>query len=365
MRPATAAAMALVIAVGAALASASPARAIPQVAVTCNDGPRCGGWFTGPVSIDWTVAGHASVSGCVDRTLTAETAGTEQGCIATDSDDVEVSVTVTIRIDRSPPTVLGGIASRPPDHDGWYTAPVDVRYSGTDALSGLASCTTGRYAGADSAAAAVSGTCTDVAGNRSTPYAYALRYDATAPSTAGVGAETGDRSIQLTLPPGATASVVRSPGIRGAAETLLASTAGGTLIDRRVRNGLPYAYRVTLTDEAGNAATRTLRVVPGPRLLAPTAGQQLTAPPLLRWTAVRNARYYNVQLERDGKKVLSRWPAGPQLQLRAAWRFHGRRYHLKEGRYRWVVWPGKGPRADGRYGRRIGGRSFEIVAPPQ
>ena len=106
-------------------------------------------------------------------------------------------------------------------------------------------------------------------------------------------------------------------------------------------------------------------MVPGPRLLEPQARQQLTTPPLLRWTAVRGARYYNVQLERDGKKVLSRWPSGTQLRLRSAWRFHGRRYRLREGRYRWVVWPGKGARSEGRYGRRIGARSFEIVAPPQ
>jgi hypothetical protein len=145
---------------------------------------------------------------------------------------------------------------------------------------------------------------------------------------------------------------------------LLSSAAGTTLIDRRVANGTRYEYHVTLTDQAGNAARRTLGVVPGPRLRAPAAKQQLTAPPLLRWTPVRGARYYNVQLKRDGKKILSRWPGAAQLQLPSTWRFKGRRHRLKPGSYRWVVWPGKGPRSKGRYGPRIGARSFVIVAPP-
>ena len=122
---------------------------------------------------------------------------------------------------------------------------------------------------------------------------------------------------------------------------------------------------MTLTDEAGNDARRTLRVVPGPRLREPAAKQQLITPPLLRWTPVRGARYYNVQLKRGGKKILSRWPGAAQLQLPATWRFKGRRHRLEPGRYRWVVWPGEGPRSEGRYGPRIGARSFVMVAPPR
>ena len=271
-------------------------------------------------------------------------------------------MTIPLKIDRTAPVVTAATPSRPPDHEGWYTAPVTVAFSGSDALSGVASCSAGSYAGGDSGAATVAGMCTDVAGNRSAPFAFPLRYDATAPSTAGIGAETGDRSVQLSLPGDANATVVRTPGVRGEAESLLSSAAGSTLIDRRVTNGTRYAYRVTLTDQAGNAATRTLRVVPGPRLRAPAAKQQLAAPPLLRWTRVHGARYYNVQLKRGGKKILSRWPGAAQLQLPETWRFKGRRHRLKPGRYRWVVWPGKGPRSEGRYGPRIGARSFVIVA---
>jgi hypothetical protein len=86
---------------------------------------------------------------------------------------------------------------------------------------------------------------------------------------------------------------------------------------------------------------------------------RVSAPPLLRWTPVRGATYYNVQLYRDGN-VLSAWPAHASLQLTSTWRFAGRRYKLKPGRYRWYVWPGLGHRAAARYGPKVGTGTFVV-----
>jgi hypothetical protein len=130
-------------------------------------------------------------------------------------------------------------------------------------------------------------------------------------------------------------------------------------MDRKVRNGRRYRYDVTATDPAGNVATRTLTAVPGPRLLAPATGTRVGGAPLLRWTRVRGADYYNVQLYRGRHKLLSAWPGRPRLQLHRRWRFAGRRHRLVDGkRYRWFVWPGRGPRADSAYGRLIGTSTF-------
>jgi hemolysin type calcium-binding protein len=76
------------------------------------------------------------------------------------------------------------------------------------------------------------------------------------------------------------------------------------------------------------------------RLLSPRADSVVSRPPLLRWTAVSAATYYNVQLWRGNRKVLSRWPAQPRLQLRRSWRYQGRLYSLRPAHYRWYVWPG-------------------------
>jgi hypothetical protein len=90
----------------------------------------------------------------------------------------------------------------------------------------------------------------------------------------------------------------------------------------------------------------------------------LTAPPLLEWGAVRRADYFNVQVERDGKKILSRWPRKTQLQMHSEWRYRGHVRHLVPGRYKWHVWPGFGSRSAARYGPKIGSRSFVIAAVP-
>jgi hypothetical protein len=341
-----------------------PARAAgePAIGRTCNGLANCAPWFTVPVKLDWTVVAGDPIGGCVDRTITSDTAGTEFGCIADDADPNTPPVTseVTIKLDQTPPTVADALPERPPDHAGWYTGPVSFTIAGADATSGIDRCDPVSYAGPDDAGAVVLGTCRDRAGHVASR-AFPLRYDATPPDTSGVSVDTGDRRVRLHWPPAATATVVRSPGVGEEPSTALSAAAGG-MTDLRVRNGVAYRYLVTLADEAGNAASRDLVAVPGPRLLAPAKRAQVTAPPLLRWTPVRGARYYNVQIFRGRHKVLSAWPRRPSLQLKETWRFRGRERHLRAGRYRWFVWPGEGPREDNEYGKRIGARSF-VVAP--
>lgn len=165
--------------------------------------------------------------------------------------------------------------------------------------------------------------------------------------------------------------MTRTPGTGGATSSVLYEGAGTGFIDREVRNGSRYSYVLTLTDQAGNAASRELSAVPNRRLLTPERRAAVPGPPLLTWTPVRGARYYNVQLFRNGRKILSAWPTRASLQLKPTWRFHGMRYRLKPARYRWYVWPGEGRRAAHRYGDRIGGRSFTVMPaqaarrPPQ
>jgi hypothetical protein len=127
-----------------------------------------------------------------------------------------------------------------------------------------------------------------------------------------------------------------------------------------VRNKRRYRYVLTLTDQAGNRASRELSAVPKRELLSPQRRAIVSAPPLLRWTPVRGARYYNVQLFRGSRKLLSAWPRRASLQLQWKWRFRGKRYRLKPATYRWYVWPGKGARSARRYGERIGARSFVL-----
>jgi hypothetical protein len=352
------ASLALLAVIAGVVAGASPAEAAPAISWTCNGSSICEHvWFTAPVRLDWDVVGADTTVGCDDVTIVQDTVESRQGCIATDL-PITVTVELKIQLDQTPPEVTAAVPERPPDHAGWYNRPVTFSAAGRDATSGIDSCDKPTYGGPDSASARIVATCRDVAGHV-TSRAFPLRYDATPPDTTAASAETGDRLVRLRWPAAASASVIRTPGVGGEPSSALVPGADG-ITDVRVRNDVAYRYVVTLADVAGNAARRELVAVPGPRLLAPARRALVTAPPVLRWTPVRGARYYNVQLFRGGRQILSAWPKKPLLRLHARWRFHGRRHRLGDGTYKWYVWPGEGPRSARRYGERIGARSFVI-----
>jgi hypothetical protein len=160
--------------------------------------------------------------------------------------------------------------------------------------------------------------------------------------------------------PLAWVQVSRSPGLKGAAGSVLSTDGGDTgFNDGRVRNGTAYTYTITAADQAGNVTQRTVTITPGIRLLSPASGARLKNPPTLRWTAIPKASYYNVQLFR-GSKILSAWPTKASLTLSRVWRFGGKRHRLAPGRYHWYVWPGYGPQRNAHYGHAIGNATFVI-----
>src|SRR4029078_2196971 len=67
--------------------------------------------------------------------------------------------------------------SRGPDSNGWYNHPVDFHASGSDNLSGIASCNSGTFGGGGS----VSASCSDKAGTGGGA-GVPVNYDSSAPS---------------------------------------------------------------------------------------------------------------------------------------------------------------------------------------
>ena len=136
---------------------------------------------------------------------------------------------------------------------------------------------------------------------------------------------------------------------------------GTTVVDRNVRSGRQYRYVVVSYDVTGNASRGTAVLArPILALLSPRKGAVVRAAPLLVWRATRGATYYNVQIYRGGRKVLSAWPSRPRLQLKTRWRYNGRVFRLTPARYTWYVWPGFGNRADRRYGQMLGASFFVV-----
>jgi hypothetical protein len=321
--------------------------------------PGANGWYVSSVTVNWKIDPlPQSSTGCDARTLTADTPGIKLTCSATWPGDTTITVTKTFKIDKTPPAV-GAAPSRAADANGWYNHPLGVSFSGTDATSGLAGCSSGGYAGPDNPNAAIAGNCRDNAGNVGGAW-FSFRYDATPPSVSSITAKNGNRRIDLrwkASPDTQLVEVTRAPGIGGAGASVVYRGPAASYRDTRLKVGQRYHYVVTAIDPAANQAAKSFAVTATGALLSPAPSAKIAKPPLLVWAPKRGASYYNLQLMRGGK-ILSVWVTRPRFQLRRSWVFSGRRYRLRPGVYRWYVWPGFGLFSAGRYGRLLGGSSF-------
>jgi hypothetical protein len=319
-------------------------------------------WYVTNVTVKWTVTGETKTAGCDTQNVTVDTPGATITCEAWNETTGEhTSSGVTIKRDKTAPAVSAA-ASRPPDANGWYNRALNVSFSGTDATAGIASCSSAPYAGPDNAAAAVSGSCTDNAGNV-TGASLTFKYDATPPTIFAVSTKLRNRSAEVTWRKSSDAEVVdvlRAPGRKAEGESVVYHGTATGFIDTGLAVGRKYEYRVVGIDAAANRSERAVDIVATGPLLSPTPGARVKNPPTLDWIPVKRASYYNLQIVR-GRKVLSAWPAQSSFRLRRAWSYNGRRYRLTPGVYRWYVWPGYGRISASRYGRLLGSSTFVVT----
>jgi hypothetical protein len=137
-------------------------------------------------------------------------------------------------------------------------------------------------------------------------------------------------------------------------------SARSTFLDQPVPNDVRFEYSLRSFDLAGNRSSASKVMGRASRILSPRYGAALSSPPLIDWTPVRNATYFNMQLWRDGRKILSVWPAESSYRLRATWTFGGKQYALRQARYRVYVWPGFGAKSAVDYGGLLGWTAFTV-----
>lgn len=432
------AALCLVVLAVPASAGAAPYAPIP----TCSPAPAdCSSWHKADVTISWQFESGWTEINCSSAPVTVDGVFPRTCSVKYGPDD-EYSRTISVRRDATPPQVTTATPARGPDSGGWYNRPVSVAFSGTDGLSGVASCSNPAYGGGDGSSVSVSGTCTDVAGNTSGTSSFALKYDATPPSvavapdrrpdargwyrrpvtvsvsgtdaTSGVAACTeatryagpDASSVELggtcrdaagntapeqklrlqydaTAPAVASAratlergvarltwkrpgdvaeiEIERTPGVNGRKSTIVYEGRGVSFVDRSVRPGAVYRYEIRAIDVAGNVGRLEVTTGATGPLQRPAAGATVRGPVVLSWKASAGARFYNVQLYRGGKKILTTWPKGASFRVPPAWRYLGRRERLVPGLYRWYVWPARGTRERPTYGRLLGSSTFRLA----
>src|SRR5207237_613330 len=186
-----------------------------------------------------TTLGIASCSN--PQTVAIEAAGEVATGTAVDNAGNKASVSVTINLDKTPPTISAA-PDRPANAHGWYRDDVTVGFTCGDTLSGIASCPAAQTRG-EGAAQTASGTALDVAGNQASTSLGNLNVDET--------------------PPAITGAPDRPANCRGwyRAEVTVAFTCGDTLsgvagcsTPVTLGEGGGQSVSGVATDKAGNAA---------------------------------------------------------------------------------------------------------------
>ncbi len=227
-------------------------RTKPAIALTSRPAANAKGWHKSAVTLVWacTDAGSGVVSPTVTQTLAGDGAGQSATATCTDRAGNSVSDTQTgISIDTTPPLLSGSLVPAA-NAAGWNNSNVTVAFSCNDALSGVDTATPGSVIAAETAetaGTAVSGTCTDNAGNTASRTLGTVKLDKSAPT------------LTLSSRPAANANGwYKSPvslgwtcvdGLSGALTPAITRTLSG--------DGAAQSATATCTDAAGNAASDT------------------------------------------------------------------------------------------------------------
>ena len=187
MRAAAACALAACIALRPRRVRGGPAISYTVSSGTSGDN----GWYRSSVTAQIAVSGATDSDCPVVKTF--RTSSDTLSCSATDGAST-IQFHLQFKIDTDAPTVTSAATSREPDTNGWFNHPLTATFAGSDATSGIASCSSAGYEGPDSATGSVSGTCRDNAGNVSAPTSFPIKYDATPPTANGVAARAPDGS---------------------------------------------------------------------------------------------------------------------------------------------------------------------------
>ncbi len=156
----------------------------PTVTASVSPGANEFGWNNTDVTVSWTIttpgAGLASSTGCESVTVSAEGV-TTLSCSATNSSDQTTEAAVVVRIDKTPPTIVG--AGNPaPNAFGWNSTDVTVTFTCSDGVSGVAQCgPTSQVLQGEGAGQSRTATATDLAGNAATAQVGPINIDKTAP----------------------------------------------------------------------------------------------------------------------------------------------------------------------------------------
>ncbi len=139
----------------------------PAISGSALPAPNAYGWNNTDVTVSFTGSDVLSgIDTCTNAILSNDGASQSAGGTCIDkAGNISVTATVSgINIDKTPPTVSANVLPAP-NANGWNNTDVTVSFTGSDALSGIDTCTNATTLSSEGAGHSAGGTCTDKAGN--------------------------------------------------------------------------------------------------------------------------------------------------------------------------------------------------------
>jgi hypothetical protein len=227
----------------------------PTVTHTVSPKPNSADWNNADVTVHFDAkdddAGSGVKAGSVtpDVVVGTETAGRDITGTAEDVAGNKGTDKVTVKLDKTAPTITGAVVDGTLGANGWYTSPVTVRFTCSDALSGIATCPDPVVLATNGASNSVTRTATDNAGNQASSTVSGIKIDQERPTLTAADVNVAGATYTLGAVPTATCSA--TDAVSGV-DSCRVSVTGGTA------NGVGgFAYTAVATDRAGNTTTVT------------------------------------------------------------------------------------------------------------
>ena len=230
----------------------------PTVTHKLSPAANTADWNNSDVTVTFEANDDSDGSGVDPATVTkpvtvsAETGSQVLSGEALDMAGNKGTDSVTVKLDKTAPTITGA-ATTSPNAAGWYKGSVTVKFTCSDALSGIAAnvCPNDVTLTGNGEGQSVTRTVTDVAGNAASTTVGGINIDGSAPTVTVTGVEAGAIYLLGSVPAGGCTATDVGPSGIDANGCKFAVTGG-------LANGVgTFNYTATATDKAGNATTVT------------------------------------------------------------------------------------------------------------
>jgi len=247
----------------------------PTITASVNPPSNATGWNSSGVTVSFTCSDATSGIASCPNPMSVSTEGANQVVSGTAVDRAgnTASTSVTLNIDKTPPTLSPTVTPQP-NLAGWHKSDATVSFTCTDATSGIAVCPSPVTVNAEGANQIISGTATDLAGNSATA-SLTVSLDKSAPTIAtavnpapnAAGWHKSDATVSFTCTDATSGIAVCPSPVTVNAE------------------GANQLISGTSTDLAGNSASTSVfisldKTAPSVAINSPANGSSFTSSPV-------------------------------------------------------------------------------------